>query len=128
MPDISQHVIEMILTIVLSVFSSSGFWLFVQTKAQKNDNQTKMLLGLAHDRLISLGMEYVSRGWLTDDEYENYDRYLYQPYKDLGGNGTGDRIKKQVDTLRLYKNYCAAQKAGEEMKGSDYCENDQQNI
>lgn len=125
MPDISQHVIEMILTIVLSVFSSSGFWLFVQTKAQKNDNQTKMLLGLAHDRLISLGMEYVTRGWLTDDEYENYDRYLYKPYKDLGGNGTGDRIKKQVDTLKLYKNYCEAQRAGEQMKGSDYCEFEQ---
>ena len=108
------HTIEIITTIGISVFSSSGFWLYVQNKLSNKDDKSKMLLGLAHDRLISLGMEYVNRGWLTDDEYENYSKYLYSPYKKLGGNGTGDRIMRQVDGLKLYRNYKEAADAGEQ--------------
>ena len=108
------HAIELITTIGISVFSSSGFWLYVQNKLANKDDKSKMLLGLAHDRLISLGMEYVNRGWLTDDEYENYSKYLYGPYKKLGGNGTGDRIMRQVDGLKLYRNYKEAADAGEQ--------------
>lgn len=115
--------VEQILTIGVAVFSSSGFWLYVQHRMERKDSKTKMLLGLAHDRLMSSGMDYVARGWLTDDEYENFTKYLYEPYHELGGNGTGDRIKKQVDGLKLYRNYCDAQSAGEKMDltGHDYC-------
>ncbi len=37
----------------------------------RKDERTKMPLGLAHDRIITLGMEYIQRGWLTDDEFKN---------------------------------------------------------
>lgn len=29
-----------------------------------------MLIGLAHDRIVYLGMSYIDRGWITQDEYE----------------------------------------------------------
>ena len=29
-----------------------------------------MLIGLAHDRIIYLGMTYIERGYITQDEYE----------------------------------------------------------
>ena len=45
-----------------------------------------MLVGLAHDRIIHLGMVYVTRGYITQDEYENLNDYLYQPYEKMGGN------------------------------------------
>jgi len=111
----NPHMLEQLITIVIAVFSSSGFWLYVQHKMERKDNKTRMLLGLAHDRLISLGMEYVERGWLTDDEYENFNKYLYQPYHDLGGNGTGDKIMRQVDGLKIYDNYYSAERAGEDI-------------
>ena len=33
--------------------------------------ELKMLIGLAHDRIIYLGMAYIERGYITQDEYEN---------------------------------------------------------
>lgn len=65
--------------------------------------QTELLIGLAHDRLISLGMQYITRGWITQDEYENLSVYLYKPYEKLGGNGSVKRIMLEVDKLPIRK-------------------------
>lgn len=60
-----------------------------------------MLLGLAHDRIMSLGMEYINRGYITHDEYENLRKYLFEPYEALGGNGSASRVMKEVDKLPI---------------------------
>ena len=44
---------------------------------------------------------YIQRGYITKDEYENLHDYLYLPYKKLGGNGTAEKIMKEVDRLSL---------------------------
>ena len=62
-----------------------------------------MLVGLAHDRIMYLGMQYVDRGYVTQDEYENLRTYLYDPYKKLGGNGSAERVMKEVDKLPIHK-------------------------
>lgn len=92
---------EMILTIVASVIASSGFWAFIQRFSDKKSKQTKMLVGLAHDKIIYLGMMYIQRGWITHEEYENLNDYLYCPYKDLGGNGSAMRIMDSVYKLPM---------------------------
>ena len=57
-----------------------------------------MLIGLAHDRILYLGMSYLERGdWITGDEYENLHDYLYTPYAKLGGNGSARRVMLEVD-------------------------------
>ena len=43
----------------------------------------------------------MQRGYITKDEYENLHDYLYLPYKKLGGNGTAEKIMKEVDRLSL---------------------------
>lgn len=58
-------------------------------KAEENANESarsKMLLGLAHDRLIYLTDTFVKRGGITLKEKRNLE-YLYSPYEALGGNG-----------------------------------------
>lgn len=60
-----------------------------------------MLLGLGHDRIIFLGGQYIKRKSITKDEYENLHDYLYKPYLELGGNGTAEKIMKEVDKLPL---------------------------
>lgn len=60
-----------------------------------------MLKGLGHDRICYLGECYIQRGYITKDEYENLHDYLYLPYKKLGGNGTAERIMKEIDRLSL---------------------------
>lgn len=96
---------ELIKTIVIAVLTSSGFtsalFAFIQKTADKKDIKTRMLIGLGHDRIITLGMEYIERGWVTKDEYENLHDYLYEPYKTMGGNGSAERIMKEVEKLPI---------------------------
>ena len=95
----SQHTIEMIMTIVVSVLGSSGIWAYLQSRLDKNDAKTKMILGLGHYRIIYLCEVYIKRGYLTHDEYENLYEYLFKPYKGMGGNGTAERLMEEVKKL-----------------------------
>lgn len=93
--------IQTMITVVASVLASSGFWAYIQSRQKKKDGTGKLLIGIAHDRIIFLGMSYVRRGWLTQDEYKNLHDYLYEPYKSLGGNGTAERVMREVEKLEV---------------------------
>jgi hypothetical protein len=47
-------------------------------------------------------MQYINRGWITEDEYQTLLE-LYEPYKKLGGNGSGTKIIKEVEKLPIKK-------------------------
>lgn len=95
--------LQIVLTVFSSVLASSGLWAFLSKKMESRDEKTEMIIGLAHDRIMSLGMEYVDRGYITEDEYENLYGYLYKPYEKLGGNGSAARVMKEVDKLPIKK-------------------------
>ena len=86
-----------------SALASSGLWALVGRRADKDDAERKMLVGLAHDRIVHLGMAYVERGYITQDEYENLRVYLYEPYEKMGGNGSARRVMLEVDKLPVHK-------------------------
>lgn len=92
---------ELIITIVCAVLASTGFWAYIQKKLDRKDTKTKLLLGLAHDRIIYLGMKYIERGWVYKDEYENLHEYLFDPYEEMGGNGSAKRIMQEVEKLEI---------------------------
>lgn len=94
--------VQTMLTIVGSVVASSGFWAFVQSRANRNDSKTKLLVGLAHDIIVSKGMQYIERGWITQEEYENLNDYIYKPYEENGGNGTAKKIMQEVNKLPMH--------------------------
>lgn len=75
----------------------------IQRKDKKNTNTplADMVKGLGHDRIIYLGQKYISKGFVTKDEYENLHDYLFLPYKELGGNGTAEKIMKEVSNLPI---------------------------
>lgn len=98
------EILEMVIPVIISFIASSGFWLFIGNKKERKSLQTDLLLGLAHDRILSLGMVYIERGWISQDEYENLNVYLYKPYESLGGNGSAKRIMQEVDRLPIHKN------------------------
>ncbi len=93
---------QMVVTIVCSVIASSGFWSFLQVRREKKDARTKMLIGLGHDRILCLGMRYIERGYITRTEYDNLNNYLYKPYIAMGGNGTAQKIMKEVEELPIH--------------------------
>lgn len=95
------EILQLIVTALCSIIASSSFWLFVDKKTNKKDLTSKMIIGLAHERIVSLGMEYINRGYITKDEYEDLRDYLYKPYEALGGNGSAKRIMLEVDKLEI---------------------------
>lgn len=97
-----EDILQIIVTIVCSVIASSGFWALISTKINRKDANTEMLIGLGHDRIIFLGMKYIERGWITQEEYENLYEYLYIPYKKLGGNGSAKRVMEEVNRLPIH--------------------------
>ena len=52
--------IQMVVTIVCSVIASSGFWAFVNKRSDSRDVKTEMLVGLAHARIVYLGMMFTN--------------------------------------------------------------------
>lgn len=94
---------QSILTIVISIIGSSGLWAFIQSKQDKKDAKTRMLVGLAHDRILCLGESYINRGWITMEEYENLCDYLFDPYEKLGGNGSAKKVVDICKTLPIRK-------------------------
>lgn len=95
--------VQIAVPLVAAVLTSSGLWAVVARRADKGDAQRKMLVGLAHDRIVHLGMVYVDRGYITQDEYENLNDYLYAPYETMGGNGSAKRVMEEVRRLPMHK-------------------------
>jgi hypothetical protein len=93
--------LQVLITAAVTILASSGFWAFVTKKSDKNNAEARMLLGLGHDRIIELGMQYIQRGWITEEEYENLNDYLYKPYEEMGGNGSAKRIMQEVNKLPI---------------------------
>lgn len=92
---------QTLLTILSSVLASSGLWAFILARLDRHSAEKQMLVGLGHDRIMFLGMSYINKGWITQDEYENLSTYLYEPYKKLGGNGSAHKIMQEVDKLPI---------------------------
>jgi len=95
-----QQWTQILLTALLAVIGSSGFWAYLQRRDSKKSKTDLLLQGLAYDRIIAMGMSYIERGWITNDEYNDY-RKLYDAYKALGGNGVTERIMAEVSNLPL---------------------------
>ena len=89
--------------VVSAVLASSGLWAWLIKRGEKNGAERRLLVGLAHDRIVHLGMVYIERGYITQDEYENLRVYLYEPYEKMGGNGSAKRVMREVDKLPVHK-------------------------
>lgn len=94
---------EMANPAVTALLGSSGIWMWVKTKSERNNSEDRLLLTVARSQLVEQGREYLKRGYITMDEYEEYEDQ-YKLYSDLGGNGLARRIFKQVDELPIMPN------------------------
>lgn len=94
---------ETFIAIILAIIGSGGFWSmmqFIATKhSEKRSATTRMLLGLGHEQLLQQCAYYEMRGHITADEYDELEKYLYLPYKQLGGNGSVEREMLKVKAL-----------------------------
>lgn len=111
-----QLILQAVISVLTAVLASGGLWNFLSKKQDmrlaelekqkqeeqnenlKNDFNNKLLLGLAHDRLMYLTNKYLDNGWVSAEEYENL-MYMYQPYIQSGGNGAVKRNMEKVEKL-----------------------------
>lgn len=96
------------ITIGTTLLASGGFWTYMSSRQAKRDKanqseraETRLLLGIAHDRIIHLGLSYINRGWVSKDEYEDLLKYLWEPYSEFGGNGLAERVMADVMKLPM---------------------------
>lgn len=88
-------------TVLTSLLGAGGFWAWLEKRSTRRSATTQLLLGLAHDRIVHLGMSYMARGSITKDEYEDLLKYLWIPYSAFGGNGLAERVMADVKLLPM---------------------------
>ena len=94
---------QVLTSVIIALISSTGLWSYIANYRNKHDAKTRLLIGLAHARIVSLGTMDIERGYITPDEYENLYEYLYAPYAENGGNGSAKRVIEQVKSLPTKK-------------------------
>lgn len=117
-------------TLILTIVASGGFWALLQYVLQKrsqrknggvkdilekldrieekqNNQQAQLskveegVRGSLFDRIKYLGEKYIEAGHITSYDYENFYKYLYEPYKKLGGDGIVDKIMVELNKLKI---------------------------
>lgn len=98
-------------TVFCAVLASSGLWSIILFRMQKHEREAekkenkgsvecKALKALLHDRIYEGCMNAIGEGSITPDKYNNL-RYMFDPYVELGGNGTAKRLMNAVEKLPL---------------------------
>ena len=95
---------QIIITIFTSILASSGLWAFLSSRFDRHDSERDILVGIGHIEIVFFGMQYIERGWITQDEYDTLCD-LYKPYLKLGGNGSGTKIMKEIEKLPIRREY-----------------------
>lgn len=100
---------EQILTMVVAIFGSTGFWTWLMHKQdEKNAKKTDLtlmsdaLLAIIHDRMYYLCKKTISEGNITPEDYENLNK-MYIPYQKLGGNGTVHKMMNEISNMSFGK-------------------------
>lgn len=96
-----------VMAIIIAVFASTGFWSFLQAwitnRSKAKTAEQKLILGLAFIQIIAKCECYIQRGWIDAEEYKELNHYLFEPYQAMGGNGTAQRLIKEVEKLPIRK-------------------------
>lgn len=101
---------EHIIQILAVVFASTGFWAFIsQILQNRRDKKTAYtdkirvieagVRGLLHEKLIERCEYFIQKGTITEGEFRDLKEYIYDPYKGLNGNGTGDAYMERCQEL-----------------------------
>ena len=98
---LSITLLQVVITAITAIAASSGFWAFINRKRNTGSLTRQLLIGLAHDRIVTLSLDYIDRGWITQEEHENLCVFLCNPYLLIGGNGSVLRLMDIINTLPI---------------------------
>ncbi len=97
--------IQTIVTIVGIFVGSQGLWTMLQTiwmtRNKEKSAEERLLLGMAYNIIIDTCHRYIEQGYVEADEYKELNHYLFEPYKEAGGDGTAQRLMREVENLPI---------------------------
>ena len=99
--------IEAIVTLIVAIFGSTGFWSFLSSRRERKYRQSERqnevargTMALLHSQIYQLARDVIKRGGITASELDDLES-LYAPYSALGGNNTGTTYYQRAKTLPL---------------------------
>lgn len=90
-----------LLTGMATLLASSGFWSYIQYRATNTDAVSKLVLGIGYYTIQEECIKHLHAGSITREEYNEIHRYLYEPYTELGGNGTAKKMMTDLSQLPI---------------------------
>ena len=96
---------EVAATIIIAAFGSTGLWTLINQivtaiiNRKKETPEKDMLLGLGYAFLVHACSMKMKAGWVDPNELHEIDKYLYEPYKKLGGNGSAEMLMTKIKSL-----------------------------
>lgn len=96
---------ELFFTALIAVLGSSGMWAYLDSRKKekvadkgRDDAERKLIIALSRITLINQALYYIRKGSISVEEADALTA-LYEPYKELHGNGNAERLYKQAINL-----------------------------
>ena len=97
-----EHMMELVVAVAIAVIGSNGLWAFLQSYLGIISAKDRMILGIGHAEIFRAAEHYIDRGGITTEELEDLIKYLYKPYKEMGGNGTAETLVNKCKELPIF--------------------------
>ena len=90
------------------IFASTGLWTFIQEVYRrhciKKEDARLLLVKQATSGLLYIGMQMSAqaifrRGFIDPQELHDIEKYMYEPYRALGGNGSAEALMHKLAEL-----------------------------
>jgi len=104
---ILQYYLQIILTFTVTLLG--GYYKRVRKtfKGVLEDNKILKngMIALLHERIMQKGGELLRQEIITLDDLEEF-KLLYLPYKEAGGNGTGQKMYEKIESKCISDMQC----------------------
>lgn len=96
-------IVKIAVPIIVALFASQGFWTWLSNRNRKKSNESKLMLGIGYSKIVDLCEKHLKTGYITTTEFHELEHYLYEPYHNMGGNGTVEQLMSDVRELPKVK-------------------------
>jgi hypothetical protein len=98
--DWAKALISSVAAVVVGAIAGAIKHLYSRQKAQaaRQEAVEEGLQALLHDRIFSVYAECKAKKYASVEDMRNLE-YLYRPYHNLGGNGTGTELYERVKSM-----------------------------
>ena len=72
----------------------------VREQTKRIELMEEGIQSILHDRIYQACHFFISRGWVCISDLKNLE-HLYEPYREMGGNGTAKELYERVLDLEI---------------------------